>query len=278
MRETQGPFQVTIQDISEAMRRLRAPDGPICIHSSLGSFGSVEGGARAIIDGILAEGCTLLVPTFSYAFQMPPPPHRRPVRNGSDYEWWDRQPLQTVPCYALDSLEVDADMGVIPETVLRTPGRIRGEHPLCSFTAIGPLAHRLISGQEPLDVNAPLKALAEADGLVILMGVGLESMTLIHAAEELAGRNLFRRWASGPDNMTVEVETGGCSEGFENLRSALSPLMAEIKVGQSTWLAFPAKRTLETAARAVREDPWITHCNNAACERCNDAVLGGPIL
>lgn len=29
-------------------------------------------------------------------------------------------------------------------------------------------------------------------------------------------------------------------------------------------------------AAAIRADPQITHCGNPDCERCNDALLGGP--
>jgi aminoglycoside 3-N-acetyltransferase len=174
-------------------------------------------------------------------------------------------------------MEIDEDMGAIPAAVLAMPGRIRGDHPLCSFTAAGPLADELVSGQKPLDVFAPLSALAEADGSVILMGVGLGSMTLIHLAERMAGRNLFRRWANGSDGQPMMVEVGGCG-GFDNFKPIFSRLMKETKVGQSTWLVFPAKGALEAATRAIQEDPRVTHCDNPRCGRCNDAVMGGPIL
>ena len=158
------------------------------------------------------------------------------------------------------------------------PQRTRGNHPLCSFTAIGPLERELVLGQRPLDVCAPLKELAKFNGSIILMGVGLDVMTLIHLAERMSGRNLFRRWANGPDGQPMEVEVGGCSDGFGNLEQFLSPLARTTKVGQSTWRIFPANATLETAERAIRKDPWLTHCSNPRCGRCRDAVAGGPIL
>ena len=231
-----------------------------------------------MIEGILAEGCTLLVPTFSWVYQARPPQGRRPAQNSFDYDRLDWAESRTGLRYMPDNTEIDADMGIIPATVLRMPGRVRGEHPLCSVTAIGPLARDLISGQAPLDVNAPLMTLAEFDGLVILMGVGLERMTLIHAAEQLAGRNLFRRWASSPDGETLEVETGGCSEGFGNLRSALAPVTNEVRVGESTWLVFNAQSALAAASCAIVENPSVTHCSRPDWHRCDDAILGGPIL
>jgi len=75
----------------------------------------------------------------------------------------------------------------------------------------------------------------------------------------------------------MEVEVGGCSDGFGNFEPILSPLMKERKVGESLWHVFPAKDALELAARAILKNPGLTHCGDSNCERCNDAIMGGPI-
>ncbi len=169
-------------------------------------------------------------------------------------------------------------MGLISATVVAWPGHVRGYHPLCSFTAVGPLAPLLISGQKPSDVYAPLKRLAKAKGSIILMGVGLDKMTLLHLAEQRAGRTLFRRWANDLTGAPMAVETGGCSGGFDNLTPVLAPLMKVIQVGQSQWRVFSARQVLAVASRAIQEQPGLTHCGNSDCDRCHDAVAGGPIL
>jgi len=74
------------QDIRNAVRQLGLSGLPVCLHTSLSSFGHLEGGAEAVVGGFLIEGCTVLVPTFSDGFAIPPPPHIRPERNGWDYE------------------------------------------------------------------------------------------------------------------------------------------------------------------------------------------------
>ncbi len=270
---------VTSRDIREAIRDLDLSGNPLCVHSSLSSFGWVAGGASAVVDGLLAERCTLLVPTFSYMFfTVPPPPDKRPARNGWNYDTFKGSTSGIGRVYTPDAMEIDQDMGAIPAAVVAMPQRVRGNHPLCSFTAVGPLARELIPGQEPLNVYAPLKALAEANGSVVLMGVGLIKMTLIHLAERMAGRNLFRRWANGLDQRPIECEAGGCSDGFVNLEPILSPMMRETRVGQSIWRVFPAKDVLEVTTRAIREEPGLTHCGDPRCGRCNDAAVGGPIL
>ena len=269
---------VTAQDIANAVPRMGLSGLPVCVHASLRSFGWVDGGAPAVVKGLLTEGCTVLVPTFSWTFAVPPPAKLRRPRNGWDYDTWEASSVGEGRIFTPDSNEIDVeDMGAIPASVLAMPERLRGYHPLSSFSAIGPLAAQLTSGQMPLHVWAPLEALAEAGGSVVLMGVGLQEMTLLHLAEQRAGRNPFRRWANGADGEPIEVESGGCSDGFENLRSALLSLQKECVVGNSRWLIFPASLTLEVAAAAIRADPMITHCGKPH-GRCNDAVLGGPLL
>jgi len=166
-------------------------------------------------------------------------------------------------------------MGTIPAAALARPERMRGNNPLCSFTALGPGAN-LVREQRPLDVYAPLRLLGARGGFVLLIGVGLERMTLIHLAEEKGGRTLFRRWANGPDGRPQEVEVGSCSDGFRKLEPVLAPLARETRVGESLWRAFPARETVDAATAAIRERPDITHCGSADCLRCADAVAGGP--
>lgn len=268
---------VTRQDIARELRSLGLAGRPVCAHASLRSFGEVEGGAAAVVGAFLDEGCTLLVPTFSSDFVLAPPPQMRFERNGWDYGVRAPSPGAN-RIYTTDTDEVDRWMGAIPAAVLAWPGRVRGHHALDSFAAAGPLAAALVQGQAPLDVYAPLKALAEAGGFVVLMGVGLERMTLLHLAERAAGRKMFRRWANGPDGAPTVVEVGGCSEGFGRLEPALRSSMRTAVVGRSAWRVFEAGEALRLAAAAIRADPRITHCGAAACERCDDAVAGGPVL
>ena len=269
---------VSKETVTDAVRQLGLSGRALCVHASLRSFGKVEGGALAVVDGLLAEGCTVMVPAFSWTFAVPPT-DSRPARNGWDYEAYAGPTEGIGRVYTPDTVEIDErDMGAVAAEVIARPERLRGNHPLCSFAALGPVANKLIAEQAPLRVSAPLEALAEADGFVILMGVGLENMTLLHVAEQLAGRNPFRRWANGPDGQAMQVEVGGCSHGFAGFEPILSPLTKERRVGESLWRILPAKAALAVAAAAIRENPMITHCCDSQCGRCRDAVLGGPIL
>jgi aminoglycoside N3'-acetyltransferase len=267
---------VTKGEVRQAAAKLRLSGLPLCVHASLRSFGWVEGGATAIVEALLNEGCTVMVPSFSWAFSIPPPMHQRPARNGCNYERIDRESNSTMHPYTSDTSEVDHSMGAVAKAVVARPGRARGAHPISSFAAVGPVANELVAGQTALDVCAPLDSLAAAGGAVVLMGVGLDSMTLLHLAERRAGRNLFKRWAKAANCDPIMVEVGGCSMGFPRLEPVLASARRERFVGPSRWQTFDAASALEAATEAIRNNPTITHCADATCERCRDAVLGGP--
>jgi aminoglycoside 3-N-acetyltransferase len=268
---------VTSKEIRNSVSALGLAGKPVFLHSSLSSFGEVAGGADTVIGAFLDEGCTLLVPTFSPGFEIAPPPHLQFERNGWTYgETVDTAAGDGERIYSPDSNEIDKYMGAIPAALLARAGRVRGDHPHDSLARIGPFAAEIIGCQAPLDVYAPFRALIRLDGFVLLAGVGLTRMTLLHFAEKEAGRNLFRRWARNGDGNPAAVEVGGCSEGFGNLSSYLEPVVETTFVGQSKWMLTPAGRALELAAAVIRARPDITHCGDPGCERCDDALAGGP--
>ncbi len=266
------------ETIRAAVGELDLAGRPLEVHASLSSFGRVDGGAATVVDALLAEGCTVVVPTFtSPSYLVEPPETMRPDRNGIDYDALDGRAGGANRVFTPKANDVNPTMGAIPTEVLARPERVRGSNPLCSFAALGPLADR-VREQRPLDVYAPLRILAAKGGWALLIGVDLRSLTLLHLAEEKAGRRLFRRWANGPDGKPMEVEVGSCSQGFLNFEPILAPLARETLVGASRWVTYPARELLALAAEAIRENPGITHCGDADCVRCRDAVAGGPRL
>ena len=268
---------VTRSDLDAAIGDLGLHGRVVGVHSSLRSLGTVGGGADTVIDAFLDAGCTLLVPTHSWGFATNHVQGMRPPRNGWDYSMNVAPPAYD-GVFSTASNAIDRNMGAIPRAVLARPGRLRGDHPLASFSALGPLASDLVGGQHGAAVHAPLRSLAQYDGAIVLLGVGLTRMTLLHLAEQEAGRAQFQRWARDARGNTLMVESGGCSEGFEQLAPALAPVETRIVVGTSTWRCFSAAEVVARASGAICADPAITHCVQRSCRRCDDAALGGPIL
>jgi aminoglycoside N3'-acetyltransferase len=268
---------VTAHDIAAGLRRLRLTGKPVCLHSSLSSFGTVVGGTDSVVDAFLEEGCTLMVPSFSWRFAVLPTEGLRPARNAWDYE--QPRALEVAPAtYSAETTEIDRRMGAIPAAVVARPGHARGGHPLCSFTALGPRGEEAVAPQTWDDVYAPLQWLTDNDGVVLLAGVGLTSMTLVHYAEQLAGRTLFRRWVLDDDGVTRMVPVGSCSNGFEALAPLLASLSTATLVGTSSWVAYRASTALATLVGAIRDRSEVTRCADSECVRCRDSVAGGPLL
>ncbi len=249
----------------------------VCLHSSLRSFGYVDGGAETVIRAFLQADCTLVVPTFTYDCEVAPPPERLILQNGFDpNQVFEAGPAQT---YNPRSGMISREMGAIPARLLQMRGTARGAHPLNSFAALGPLADEIIGAQNPMNVYGPLKQVyARQPAFVALVGVDLTSATPIHFAEEKAGRRLFRRWAKNADGSTLEVEVGSCSDGFNNLQPPLKNLELNATVAESAWKVYPFKGFIDTLAQAILQNPSITHCADPDCVRCNDMVRGGPLL
>lgn len=143
----------------------------ILIHSSLKSFGYVEGGAstviRSLMDAIGEEG-TLIVPTLT----------------GQREDSVSRPPI-------FDVVSTKCWTGIIPETVRNMEIAKRSLHPTHSAAAIGNRKDYVTGGHEksksPCDESSPYYINSLIGGYILLAGVDQESNTSIHSCEELAG-------------------------------------------------------------------------------------------
>ena len=271
---------ILADDLAKAAGELTPPDCPIMLHASLRSFVTpIAGGADTLLDVLLMRDLTVIVPAFTEPqFRLAAPATLRPPRNGIDYTT-----LPAVPpppegaAYATDCGLINPGLGVLPAALINRAGTVRGEHPLNSFAAVGPLAEELIAAQSPTDVYGPVRELAARACLILLIGVGLNRMTALHLAEQQSGRRLFLRWARGADGEMSMFEVGSCSEGFPRLEPTLHRYARTAVVGGSRWRAYSARQTLAAATSAITEDQDITDCPDSDCLLCRDSIAGGPL-
>lgn len=143
------------------------PSDTVLVHTSMRAVGDVENGAHGVIDAFrdyLTEGL-FLVPTHTWA---------NVNRENPVYDV-----RRTVPC-----------IGALPRAAAFRADGVRSLHPTHSMWAIGKNAEEFICNEE----NAPTPGtpgyawdrLAQVNAKILLLGVGNDKNTFIHAVEEVA--------------------------------------------------------------------------------------------
>jgi len=248
---------------------------PLVVHSSLRSFGCVEGGAETVVSALQSVCCSVLMPGFQCAANtVLPPPEQRPQQNGCDYAIHFNLSQPPEP-FDVERFPIHPKMGRISHTFARSAGVHRSNHPWHSWLAWGENATDYVRDHPWESTNRPLECLAAADGWVALLGVTLVSCTAIHLAEERAGRRPFIRWALDKEGRMRVVRVCGCGNGFDRLFPYCQTLCRETWIGPARVLAIPLAELIARLMSVIREDPNITRCSDT-CLRCRDAALGGP--
>ena len=183
---------VRLRDLLLGLRELKLGNAPVIIHSSIKSFGEVEGGAQTVVNALGGVFPGVLVPTFTYKTMLTPltGPEHNAITYGSG-ESQNRMAEFFTPRMPADPL-----MGIIPETLRNQPRAERSIHPIQSFAGMN--AGEFIQAQTMADPLGPLGALEKQGGWAVLIGVDHTVNTSIHYAEKLAGRRQFIRWALTP--------------------------------------------------------------------------------
>jgi aminoglycoside 3-N-acetyltransferase len=160
---------VTKNDIVMGLHALGVASADLVqVHSSLSSFGHVEGGAETVVDALLEtvgpEG-TVMVPTF----------------NHGSVDVFD---IRTSP----------STNGAITNALRLRPEAHRSLHPTHPVAAIGPLAELLTRDHLPagtFGLGSPLGKLAAMGGKILLLGVGMNTNTMAHIGETVYGVPCF---------------------------------------------------------------------------------------
>lgn len=228
---------LTQQDLHAFLRQAGIrPTDTVLVHTSLRALGPVEGGGDGLIDGFcsyLKDGL-FLVPTHTW---------HNVNRN---------QPIfdvrSTPPC-----------IGTLPTLAAFCKDGVRSLHPTHSLTAFGKRAESFVQGEENAQTPCPKGGawarLYEEDAKILLIGVGLNRYTFLHAADEILDLNRL----GDPFSVTIvdgegqrithpfrpHHNTG--SENFENYRAPLEALGAlrQLPLGNTSVGVCSAKKTVE---------------------------------
>ncbi|HOJ12760.1 MAG TPA: AAC(3) family N-acetyltransferase [Clostridiales bacterium] len=161
---TQQTF-ITYNDILNGLKRLNLPENPILlVHSSMKSFGYVEGGPETVIKALI-DTCgnkgTLVMPTLTFAS----------INEAEPF---------------FDASETPSGTGLITEVFRKMPDARRSLHLFSSAAALGEKAEYITSYHDdtPCGPGTPYQKIIELEGYVLFIGAGFGSNTLFHVAEE----------------------------------------------------------------------------------------------
>ncbi len=260
---------ITIRDLLQGFGDLSLSAQPVIAHGSFKAFGRVHGGPKAVIDALLASTGGLMMPAFTYDTLVYP--LTGPANNGMDYrmehEWHNRHERDAAPVYFQADLPVDREIGILAETLRRHRDARRTMHPALSFTGVN--VDFALERQSMLDPLAPIGALAEENGWVLLMGVDQRVNTSIHHAEKLAGRPQFLRWAATSRRVVECHGFPGDSDGFGAIAPFLKKDVDAVTIGEARVEAIPLRAVIETTRQLIKENPLALLCQRDTCGRCN---------
>jgi len=219
----------------------------LMVHSSLSSFGYVEGGADAVLDGfaeVLGPSGTLVVPTITYseAYYGPDPP-------------------------VFDVRKTPSPCGRITETLRLRPRTVRSLHPLESVAACGRFAEAICDRHErsvgPCGPTSPYGRLAAFDGWILLVGVGNNRNTTLHVAEELAHLpGLYTEPiplplvdATGRKRTMEFVLYTRTPRDFGRADEYLEGISRCSRVGASRWTLMKAREMVDVMVGILRRNP-----------------------
>lgn len=214
-----------------------AKDDTVLVHTSMRALGGVEGGCDGLIDAFtsyLSDGL-FLVPTHTWA------------NVGSENPIYDVR--TTEPC-----------IGALPTVAAFRKDGVRSLHPTHSVAAFGKRAAEFVSGEEnatsPGTPGGVWARLCDEDAKILLLGVGLNRNTYIHAVDEmlaLDGRlcepiplSVIDREGNRYELMFRKHGRTG-SEFFENYRKPFEALGAlkNARLGNAAVGICYARRTAE---------------------------------
>jgi aminoglycoside 3-N-acetyltransferase len=255
---------VRLRDVLLGLRDLHLENAPVIVHSSLKSFGQVEGGAKTVVSALATAFTSMVVPTFTYRTMVTP--LTGPINNAIMYGSGENQ--NRMAEFFTPRMPADPLMGIIPETVRKHPSACRSNHPIQSFTGIN--AGIFLKAQWKDDPLGPIGKLEKQGGWVVLMGVDHTVNTSIHYAEKLAGRRQFIRWALTPKGVVECPNFPGCSAGFQALADELDKFTRRVQIGQSNVQAVPLSMLFKVVIARIKKDPLALLCKQGDCERCGE--------
>jgi aminoglycoside 3-N-acetyltransferase len=251
-------------ELKRAFDELGLAGKPVIVHASLKKFGEIQGGPKTVIQALLGSCSGVIMPTFTYKTMITP--RVGPPNNGITYGSETDANKMAEPFN--HAIPPDKMMGILPVTLLGERLAMRTSHPILSFGGIQ--TDDILLTQTLFDPLAPIKALTDKGGWVVLINVDHTVNTGIHCAEMLAGRRQFVRWALMPDRVVECPGFPGDSSGFNEIEEHIQDITLRVDMEGGAFIqALPLKRLIDITVELIKRNPPALLCQREDCERCN---------
>ncbi len=238
---------LTQKDIEIGLYRLGLEQGQIVeVHSSLGSFGWVEGGANTVIDALI----TVIGDQGSIVMSAYPASKPLPLSE-EDKAWGILAKVQTYE----NDYRGPTGMGVIADKFCQRPG-----------TVLGPTFHRVCAwGRHAEQLSQGYHVLLDMNGWVLLLGVDIRRCSCMHQAEEYPlPQEIDRHFAipdeirgKYPDDIYLAYDPSPDDAWLKIQAAAEQQTIIRIgQIGNATCKFFKARPVVEMYRGALRTDPW----------------------
>lgn len=254
------------QEITRALRVAGVEAGDIImVHSSLSSFGHVEGGAEAVVDALIdavGSGGIVMVPTLTATY----------ADGISTGLAWNKQ-------------ETPSRVGAVTEALRLRPDAHRSDHPTHSVAAVGRGAADLLKGHWPgttFNIEGPFGKYVKAGGKIVFLGVFPKCNTTLHAVEDWLGlpympdvQVLVEKPGGGTEKVTASRSPTGHRD-FYDKGGRIHRILDEAGVVNSVHVndvcirVMPAKKVVGVTIAAELETPGVLLCEKSDCEFCRN--------
>lgn len=166
------------------------PGNVLMVHASVRAIGPVIGGVNTIVQALLDA----IGPAGTLVAYV-------------DFEPFYEEGDSDIPVFDKRIAQAARDHGILHETLRNWPGALRSDHPDAGVVAIGALAE-WITREHPFQYGygkgSPFEKALEAGVRVLMLGAPLDTVTLLHYAENEAripGKRIrtYQRRMPGPD-------------------------------------------------------------------------------
>lgn len=269
---------ISKDDIVSALRNAGIKEGDfLLVHSSLSSFGYINGGGMTVIEALkeaVGENGTFLLPSFNYAFANIGGPNALPI-----YRPYDKNDIDSIWT------------GTLPKIFLKNfPDAPRSAHITHSWCGWGKDAASACAVSAPDDPPAgessPLDHALKAKGKIVHLGNKIGSTTFLHYVETrldlpgLADTLCMVRGAEGAIYpVAVPKNLPGCREFYGKERNSAKIFrlaqgkyameISESTLGIGKISVMDIEKLYNVTADLAASDPFILLHDEGCCRSCD---------